>query len=188
MPTNLIFVVFIAISILPGIFEELQFRGLYCACYRQAGYFKAALLTSLMFSLIHMNLIQVFYAFILGMLFYYIRMATGSTILTMLLHILFNAYSLAQIFLLKDKIYDISYIVDSKSLTWGVVFAILVIGLICLYFSTRIAKLIARLNNNVDLLENYFNPGKIKVFRVELFMAILNLYNNYNCTTLGILS
>lgn len=103
LPKGYWILIFIVMAVLPGIFEELQFRGLYVGCFGNKGSFKAAIITALMFSLMHMNFIQLSYTFIIGLILYYIRVATGSSILTMLLHFLFNAYSLFMVFIADDE-------------------------------------------------------------------------------------
>ena len=81
------------IAIVPALAEEFMFRGVFYHGYRRAGVWKAALCSGLCFGLIHMNLNQFFYAFVLGIIFALLVEATGSVLSTMLAHFLINANS-----------------------------------------------------------------------------------------------
>ncbi len=83
-------VLFFAIAILPPIVEELGFRGIMLQNYRESGVWSGILLSALLFGLMHMNLNQMLYAFVLGILMALLVEATNSIFSSMLMHFLIN--------------------------------------------------------------------------------------------------
>ncbi len=80
----------IIISILGPVFEELIFRKLLIDRTVKYGARISIILSATMFGLMHGNLNQFFYAFLLGGFFAYVYMKTGKIIYTILLHIFLN--------------------------------------------------------------------------------------------------
>lgn len=78
------------ISIIGPIFEEILFRKLLIDRTIKYGAKVSILLSSLIFGLIHGNLNQFFYAFLLGGFFAYVYIKTGKLKYTILLHIIVN--------------------------------------------------------------------------------------------------
>lgn len=81
------------IAVVPALAEELIFRGFFYHGYRPAGIGKAIVFSGLCFGLLHMNLNQFCYAFVIGMLFALLVEATGSVISSMLAHFIINSNS-----------------------------------------------------------------------------------------------
>ncbi|HPU63151.1 MAG TPA: CPBP family glutamic-type intramembrane protease, partial [Mobilitalea sp.] len=84
------------LAIISPISEELVFRGVVLAktsCLLP--FYVANIIQSLLFALLHLNLIQVIYAFPIGILLGYITMMYKSIIPSIIIHILFNTYFLA---------------------------------------------------------------------------------------------
>ena len=72
--------------------EELVCRGVYYRGYRKSGSaFKAMILSSLLFALMHMNLNQAVYAFVMGVMAVLLVEATGSLWSSFLYHALINS-------------------------------------------------------------------------------------------------
>lgn len=80
-------------AVLPALVEELVFRGWILGALQPFGERRALLLSALIFGLIHGNLTQVPFAFILGLLFGYIFLRTGRLWPGIVLHFLNNAMS-----------------------------------------------------------------------------------------------
>lgn len=88
-------------AILPACVEELLFRGVAYGGYRRSGTkFAAVMLSGFMFGIMHMNLNQALYAFVLGILLALLFEATGSIFSTMLFHFLYNAQSCCLMYLM----------------------------------------------------------------------------------------
>ncbi|MBO5797790.1 MAG: CPBP family intramembrane metalloprotease [Clostridia bacterium] len=80
-------------AILPALVEELVFRGWMLGALQPFGERRALLLSALIFGLIHGNLTQMPFAFILGLLFGYVFLRTGRLWPCMVLHFLNNGLS-----------------------------------------------------------------------------------------------
>ncbi|MBR1759524.1 MAG: CPBP family intramembrane metalloprotease [Lachnospiraceae bacterium] len=82
------------IALVPAIFEEIIFRGvIYNYGYRKISPIKGMLLCGLLFGLLHMNLNQFCYAFVLGAALCLVLEATDSIVATMIMHFTLNATS-----------------------------------------------------------------------------------------------
>lgn len=87
-------------AVLPAVVEELTFRGVIYGGYRKNGSkCMAVLLSALIFGLVHMNLNQALYAFVIGLQLALLLEATGSVWTTMLFHFVYNAQSITIMFL-----------------------------------------------------------------------------------------
>ncbi len=75
----------------PALVEEIMFRGFIFS--RLGNGRKSILVSALLFSLGHMNFNQICYAFIMGILFALIFHCTDNLTFTLLIHFLFNLYS-----------------------------------------------------------------------------------------------
>lgn len=78
------------ISIMGPIFEELIFRKLLIDRTVKYGARISIILSATLFGLMHGNLNQFFYAFLLGGFFAYVYMKTGKVIYTIMIHIFLN--------------------------------------------------------------------------------------------------
>lgn len=91
--TNFLFC-FLAIAVLPAIFEELVYRGVFYNEYSKYNQRKAILLSAFMFGLLHMNMNQFLYAFAMGVVFCLVIEATDSVLSTVIIHMTINGSSL----------------------------------------------------------------------------------------------
>lgn len=82
------------IAVLPAVVEEFLFRGLLYHSYRKNGILGAALLSGLVFGLMHLNINQLSYAVIMGAVFALMVEVTGSMYSSMLAHFAVNSYSI----------------------------------------------------------------------------------------------
>ncbi len=81
------------IALAPAVAEEFVFRGLLYHGLRQLGVLKAALISGVMFGLIHLNANQFVYAFAIGVVLALMVEATGSIYSAMIMHFCVNARS-----------------------------------------------------------------------------------------------
>lgn len=82
------------IAILPAFCEEFIFRGIIFHSYRKAGVLKAAIVSGILFGLIHLNLNQFSYAFVMGVIFALLIEATGSILAPIIFHFIINGQSI----------------------------------------------------------------------------------------------
>ncbi len=88
----------ITVAVFPAIVEEAIFRGLLYRWLRQHGKLFAALASSLIFGLIHLNFLQLFFAFLLGLVLCWVYERTGRLRYVMLLHFLNNLLMVLPVF------------------------------------------------------------------------------------------
>lgn len=86
------------IAVQPAVFEEMLFRGAALHGYRSLGWKKALLMSAFMFAMLHMNLQQALYAFLLGSVFAFLVQRTGSIFASMLPHFLINGLNCATLY------------------------------------------------------------------------------------------
>ena len=80
-------------AVMPAFSEEFMIRGIYFQQYRESGIFKGAVISGLVFGLMHMNFNQFSYAAVLGIILALLVEATGSIFSSIIVHFVFNAYS-----------------------------------------------------------------------------------------------
>ena len=73
--------------------DEFIFRGLIFNGYKRRNPFMAILLSAALFGLIHMNINQFSYAFVIGVIFGFMVYATGSLLPSILSHFIINGTS-----------------------------------------------------------------------------------------------
>lgn len=91
----------ILIAVIPAFVEEFVFRGLFFHTYKKAGVIAGAIVSSLIFALIHLNINQFCYAIVMGVVFSCLVEATGSMWASVLAHFAVNTYSISVIKLLE---------------------------------------------------------------------------------------
>ena len=77
-------------AMLPGICEEITHRGMLLNGLKKQGLGKALILSSLMFGLMHLNINQFFYAFVVGLIIGFIVICANSIIPAMIVHFTHN--------------------------------------------------------------------------------------------------
>ena len=80
----------IAISVVPAIFEELLFRGVVMQSLRRFGDPFALVVSSLLFAMLHRNLLQGPNAFVTGLVLGYFTLRSGSLIPAIIMHFVNN--------------------------------------------------------------------------------------------------
>lgn len=96
----------LCVSVLPGVAEEFIFRGLLYSQYRRRRVWGAIVTSALLFGLMHMNLNQFCYAFVIGIFFCLVYEGTGTILASMLMHAVYNGNSVVMM-----------YLTDSEALT-----------------------------------------------------------------------
>ena len=95
------------VAVMPAVMEETVYRGLFYNEYGKINPLKAALLSGLMFGIMHGNINQFCYATALGIVFSFLVEATGSIVSTMLVHFWTNAASVVM-FYIYPKLYEVA--------------------------------------------------------------------------------
>ena len=88
---------FFVIAITPAVCEELIYRGVLYRNYRKSGLAVGVLLSGFLFGIMHMNLNQFSYAFVLGILLALVNEITGSVLPSVFLHLYINGRSVVMV-------------------------------------------------------------------------------------------
>lgn len=95
------------VAVLPAVLEETVYRGVFYNEYGKINPVKAALLSGVMFGIMHGNINQFCYAAVMGIIFALLVEATGSIISTMLVHFWTNAASVVMLYVY-PKLYEVA--------------------------------------------------------------------------------
>ena len=93
--SNLNFILdLITVCVLPAFCEEFIHRGVLLQGIKHAGFKKAIVISSLLFGLIHFNINQFFYAFVVGLIMGFVSVVSKNIIPAMIIHFTNNAISI----------------------------------------------------------------------------------------------
>jgi len=98
----------LVVALTPAICEELVFRGFIQSRYTQLPVFTMAMVNGLFFGIIHMNLHQFTYAFLIGVIFAYLVYFTGSIFAAILSHFVLNGTQLALAYFNPQTLYYVA--------------------------------------------------------------------------------
>lgn len=166
-------VMFLLVALLPAICEEFVYRGVFFRGYEKIGVIPGAILSGLLFGVLHANLNQFTYAFVMGVIFALAVYVTGSLWAGTVMHLTVNGLSTVLLYLLpmirKNLPKDLQETLaaeTSEALTVPVVlrtFAVpALFGSVLAWFLLReIATNCGTLN---DLREQFHKKGKMKTF------------------------
>ncbi len=93
-------VMLICVAVIPAIHEEVIYRGVFFQEYRKTSPLMGALLSAFLFGLMHGNLNQFVYTFVLGFAFAMMVEATGTLLSSMLMHFAINGTSVVLMYIL----------------------------------------------------------------------------------------
>lgn len=88
-------ILFVCISVIPAICEEIFFRGVIFSGYRQLSIIKASLMTGLFFAIMHLDAQQFLYTFVLGSIFCIFVHRTNSIFSSVISHFTINGTQVA---------------------------------------------------------------------------------------------
>jgi len=93
----------IFVSVFGPLVEEMFFRGfMYSAIKKRLGVLAAAVLSAVVFSLLHANIVGFLPIMALGVLLAYLYETTGSLVASMTVHILHNSAIICFVFFIKQ--------------------------------------------------------------------------------------
>ena len=82
-------------AVLPAVVEETAYRGVILGNFNEGNQLTAVIMSGVLFGIMHMNLNQMAYAIVLGIIFAFLLEATGSILSTMLAHFCINGVSVS---------------------------------------------------------------------------------------------
>ena len=170
----------IIISIIGPVFEEILFRKLLIDRTIRYGARISIILSATLFGLMHGNLNQFFYAFLLGGFFAYVYIKTGNIIYTIILHIFLN---------LIGSVFSLFVVESANAITQGtyagfdisiiliyVIFIIttMLFGLLGLvnYKKADLTKIKTKIELANPLKTAFINPGMICYIGFTILLVI----------------
>jgi len=114
---------FIEIAILPAIFEELLFRKVMLDGAKKHGTVFGIIFTAVMFGFIHMNMPQAVNAMLIGILFAYLTIKSGSVLPAMILHLINNGMQV--LFLINENNLAVTNIINYAYIAVAIIGGIL---------------------------------------------------------------
>jgi membrane protease YdiL (CAAX protease family) len=165
-PIEMIFSI-AAVAVVPAIVEEFAFRGVVLGKLRKYGDHFAVLVSSALFGLIHLNLVQVPFAFVLGLILGILVVETNSMLPSILIHFTNNLWAISINIIEKFKDQQISEVYCYLSFL--------------VFISSGTLGLIYILKKKPDFLSNnssgsclFFKKDYIKSFRnIGMIMLLL---------------
>lgn len=146
-----------AIAMTPAICEEIAVRGVVLSGYRKLGIKMAAAISGLFFALLHGNMQQGIYAFVIGILLAYLVYITNSIFASMLCHFIING---TQSLLMSTA----SQMIESQGgntgtantvLSLGEIGMLFAIALIFTWIVVSLLKLLVKVNHGrMEVIEN----------------------------------
>lgn len=181
-----------AMAVMPAVFEELTYRGTLYFEYEEFPMKKAAFVNGLFFGIMHLNVHQFFYAFVIGYLLTFIVHHMKSIIPAMIVHFFINAPQVAMIFGLSLEQYNLPEVemkvaTREEEIWFMMIYTILTVA--CLPIAMSIYKKMkihnsktvlqkvyfADDNKNIEIQsEDYQNnpPVKYQVLRISFFVPL----------------
>ncbi len=102
--SNPLWLSLLLVAVVPCILEETVYRGVFYNEYRKNGLLAGALLSAVLFGVMHGNFNQFSYAFVMGILFTFMIEATDSLVSSILMHFMINAQSVILLSLLPKMV------------------------------------------------------------------------------------
>lgn len=93
---------FIAVAVVPGLVEEFATRGMVMGAAQEFGKDYALITSAVFFALMHGNLVQIPFAFIMGIILGFAVIKTGSLVTGMAIHFLNNAISITMSYMMEN--------------------------------------------------------------------------------------
>lgn len=169
------------VAIVGPFVEEFVFRAVIYKGYRKAGgRIGAVVLSSLLFGLMHMNLNQLVYAFVVGMLLAIVAEAAGSIWAPLLCHLVFNAENVSAMFI-SDAIYEgeeeLSYTYSNDEILESIILYALIsaVAIMILILLLRWITTIQDTSNQVKEIFTLYDKEerKNRLFTPSLIIGIL---------------
>lgn len=173
------FLPLLSLAILPAVFEEMLFRGIALHTYSHLGKMKAILISAFLFALLHMNLQQASYAFILGGVFAFLVQRTGSLFASLLPHFCINAFNWSMMYFAKPEMQEAAELSTGATLLGlglHCIFALpFLVGLFYLFIkrTTPNEALLPEESHTKAETNRFFTPSIICIILLFLLFGVL---------------
>lgn len=137
----------ISVAIIPPLGEEFAFRGILLGKLRKYNDGFAILVSAVLFGMMHGNIVQIPFAFIVGLALGFIVVKTNSLLPTIIIHFINNFIAVVIDILRNSNVIS----EDALSCIYGIVlFLIFILGIMSVIFLIK--------NNYFELNKNKYNP------------------------------
>lgn len=141
-PVN-IFIQLLGYAVLPALFEEFAYRGVILQSLRRYGDWFAIFISALLFGILHGNIVQIPFAFLVGILLGYCTVVSGSMWVSIAIHFGNNLISVLQSILQTQFGQSAAY-----AATAGMMIVLFFLGIACFIAYTKRNKKIFRLRQS----------------------------------------
>jgi sodium transport system permease protein len=131
---------FLIIAVLPAIFEEAAFRGVFVSLLeKKYSFIGTAVVTGLMFGGMHLNVFTMFETGMLGILFGIITLSSGSIFPAVIMHFLNNAFSVVMMKLISEgSLKEDHWLFTDEYFIWSMSAAALISLVMLFYIKKKI--------------------------------------------------
>lgn len=146
----------ICTAVIPALVEEFAYRGLVVGLFKKHDEMLAVFASAFLFGMLHGNLVQIPFAFIVGLVLGYVRVKTDSMLPGILIHFGNNFYAV-----IVTTIGELVPDAYSIPIEYGVLLLLIVIGFVASYYLTKNHKELFEIKKK----ESYLTGGeKLKTF------------------------
>lgn len=190
------FIDIIIVAVLPALCEEVLHRGIVLQGIKHAGFKKAIVISSLLFALLHFNIQQVAYAFVIGLVLGFVAVVSKNIWPAIIIHFMNNSisvyldYATANEWWLGNVMDDIATALKSNNSTMIFVVCVfvllIVIALFCLFMwllfkQSMLKKVYKAINKVYDTKDGVVKSDPVVVSKEEAMMDVIE-----NCTLLNL--
>lgn len=180
---NGFFLSILIIALVPAIFEEVVYRGIFYNEYRKAKPLQAIFLSAFLFGIIHGNLNQFVYAFLMGIVFALIIEVTDSILSTMIIHFFINGTSVTSLHLysksmnVEEEASQLEASLDQILTFTEIMKTLLWPAIICTILAAFVYVAIAKNEGRWEWIKEIFikrkNQNEEKLISISLVIAIV---------------
>ena len=106
-------IIILSVCVIAPVFEELFFRGFILQALKRHGNVFAIITTSILFALLHGNLVQAIPVFALSIVISYSVIRTNNVLIGILIHFLNNSLSIFELFFVKNVVISAIFLLVS---------------------------------------------------------------------------
>lgn len=160
----------LVIAVIPSIFEEAVYRGIFYNEYRKVNVRKGIIISALLFALLHLNFNQFSYAFVMGVIFALVIEATDSILATMVIHLVTNGSSVLSV--ANQDLSDITKLTEELVFTKVEIIEAIRLLIVPTIIGTILAILvfckIAKNCNRLDYIKSIFRKAENNEPKLEI--------------------
>lgn len=175
------------VAVLPAFCEEFLHRGILLQGIKHAGFKKAIVISSLLFALLHFNIQQTSYAFVIGLIMGFVSVVSKNIYPAMIIHFTNNAistyleYASANDWWLGDIIEKLQTFLVTYNAVWvfiiSAIIMIIIVGLLILFiwllYKQAIINKVKRAIDNVYDSKDFNNQFHLQINGVEAIKDLL---------------